>query len=464
MSPVSGRSSDLPSLRWLAAIWVVCFSLGLGYLALDPPYQSPDEPFQFLRAWTVSNGEMVAQIGGVDGHQPGGFVPDRLIESENLVTGDVRGNRTRRQDRAALAKAWEIPLEPERVHFARLPNTGGYSPLSYTGAALALRLLRCFDLPPLALFYGARLGNLFVWSLLVSAALWLVPTGRWLLGLLALTPMALFQAASCSADGWNHGLALLTLAWFVRLALQPGPLSRGEIGLALLLLFLAGLTRQIFVPLALLALMVPRSRFDGSGRRLAFLLGSGLAAALPAALWTHLTRFHLVPLRAEAIPEHQIQFALSNPLVVLQKIAATLPHGCHWLTEFIGALGWLDTPLPPGLIASFWGALVVALLLGPPGSPTPSLVQRLPPITAFAGSFVLVMYGLFVVWTPQAGALIEGMQGRYLTPLAPLLALALAGPLLRLPERALAVLSMGVALGLNAWALSALYARFWSPT
>lgn len=85
-------------------------------------------------------------------------------------------------------------------------------------------------------------------------------------------------------------------------------------------------------------------------------------------------------------------------------------------------LGWLDTPLPQGLIVSYWG-LLAWLALVPP-TPSQDLTGRQRGWLAIAAlSSILVLCSLAYLWNFVGDPIIGGLQGRYFIPIAPLVGL-----------------------------------------
>lgn len=450
--------------RHALAFAVVALLLGLAYGAILPPFEAPDEPPQFYRAAMVAEGSFLARRDYRQERYVGEEIPARLIQIEHTWPAAQRGHPEKKVTVADWQKLWEVqPLDRHLRHFAVVVNTATYSPLSYVGAALAMRVAFALQLRPLAVFYAARLGGLLAWICLVTLALAILPLGRWLVALLALTPMSLHQAAAVSADSWNHGWLLLTFAVLLRVALSPdGPVRRAEVWTVLALLFGTGLLRQTFVPLALVAFLMPRHRFENRGHQWAFYLGAGLAAALPALAWTLANRENVVWQNPELLPEAQMKFLAEHPLHLLRTLPATLAeHGMRWAREFVGCLGWLDTALPAWFVGGFWVLILAAALLRTPGEPRLPFSGRVPLLLAFGAMVLLTLTALFVLVTPPTSPTIEGIQGRYFTPLAPLALISLTWRGIPASERAQAALVLGAACVANICALTILCARFW---
>ncbi|MGD0783359.1 MAG: DUF2142 domain-containing protein, partial [Candidatus Aminicenantales bacterium] len=145
---------------------------GLLYVFATPPFQSPDEPQHFYRAYQVSElGVIGRKTAGEAAPRAGGLLPRSLKRVADLALDDVPHNIGRYVDPAAVKAALAVPLAPGDREFLEFPTDVLYSPIPYAPQAAAIALGRLFQAPPLVLLYLARVFNLAVWILLVGAAL-----------------------------------------------------------------------------------------------------------------------------------------------------------------------------------------------------------------------------------------------------------------------------------------------------
>lgn len=109
------RLSGLDPARVFA--WVA-LPVGVLLVALTPPFQVPDEPNHFARAFQVSDGGLVAQRTA---DSVGGVLPRSIGEAATIVMGRVPFNPDVKQDLDAWARAVAIPLLPRdrAAHSAR---------------------------------------------------------------------------------------------------------------------------------------------------------------------------------------------------------------------------------------------------------------------------------------------------------------------------------------------------------
>jgi uncharacterized membrane protein len=454
---------------------------GLLLVFVTPPFQVPDEPAHFLRIYQVATAAAaVRRADGVLGFE----MPESLPRLADLCVAGLVNHPELHLPPGTLGAAWRLPLAPERRAWLPATKLSQHSPFPYLAAAAAVALGRLLALPPLALLYLARLGNLAAALAIAWAAVRIAPVQRWLLALLALTPMAMFLRSSASADALTNALALLLVACLLALALRrapqhagadraaalsaahPGvgaargttsagqesaprpagggrgvagaPISGGRVSWLLVTAFLLAAAKEAYCLLALLVFLVPPEPLPASAgapwrhaarRRAAFLWAGGLAALLVGAglSWWVAHRIATLPAPFAGVePITQLRGVLAAPMHFAGLAAADYSQNAEmYAVGFVGNFGWLDTPLPFPLVI-LWGCLLLAAAVSA-SDPALALAawQRCWAAAVLAASLLAISLALYLVWTPLGADFVQGMQGRYLLPLAPVAALLL---------------------------------------
>ncbi len=129
-------------------------------------------------------------------------------------------------------------------------------PTVYFPQAFAMGLLgRIMDAPVLVIYYTSRILDLLGYLLLTFIAIRLIPFGKWILTVLALAPIAVYQASTVSPDAYTNGACFLFIAWVLKLAFQENKINWKQlwitIGLTALLLMVK-LNAAFLLPLLLL--------------------------------------------------------------------------------------------------------------------------------------------------------------------------------------------------------------------
>jgi uncharacterized membrane protein len=426
---------------------------GLLLAFVTPPFEVPDEPAHFFHVYQVA--AAAAAQPGPDG-AIGFWLPaslPRLVELSRV--GEVAGHPDRRLPPGLLAAAWRLPVAPERRVFVPAGLLSPYAPVAYLPAAAAVAAGRLLALGPLALLYLARLGNLAAALAVSWAAVRFAPAQRWLLALLALTPMAMFERSSAAADALTNALALLLVSCLLSLALRrspPGGDAAGE-GVAgaaaeapgspaggpawsaatarqaawlLAGAFALAAAKGVYFLLDLLIFVVPPSVLGSARRTAALWAGGAAAAAAGAGLSWWVTRGYVAhgPPRPGLQPMMQLRQALGAPLRFAGLAAVDyLHHGLRYAAGFIGNFGWLDTPLPRPAMA-IWGLLLLAAALtGGDAGLALAVWQRWVAAAVTAATMLLLSLSQYVLWTRLGADFVDGLQGRYFLPLAPAAAL-----------------------------------------
>lgn len=427
---------------------------GLIFALLVPPFQSPDEPNHFMRAWQVSEGQFFPEHAE---NRLGGMLPASLSEvcdTFNFLKNDP-GARLNPQ---TLWNTLAIPLQAENRQFTDFANTAIYAPTAYIPQAAAIALLRPLGATPLQLLYAARMANLLVWMLLVSATLRLMPFMRDALAAIALLPATLCIAASANADVLTNGLC-----WFLIAALLAKP-SASSFYEKLLPAVLVAANKLIAVPLLLTGYF---SRLDR--RTVAILCLSGVLAAI---FWGRLAQQWFIPydaydpafrdtqtLNSGVDPARQMAFVVENPVffikICTESILQALPS---MAAHFVGKFGWEKNYLPTGWILLLWGMLAAVLFSEKNALSARQRWGMGGVLFLYVGAFAVTMYAL---WHAVGAGHIQNWQARYFLPVVPVAVLCLGGGFLAQWKTKVALLVPAILILGNIAMAYYIWQRFW---
>ena len=429
----SGRTLD-GARRWLTPerFLVIAGSLaGLAFAFVTPPLEAPDEPAHFFRAFVVSEGRLLPEVRIIDG-QPiaGARIPRSFFRMQDAVgRWELPFHPERKFDPADALAELSKPLAPDDREFHNFGAPSMYAPIPYLPQALAIAAGRAGGLSPLALLYLARVANALCWVLGMWLAIRTAPVFKWVLTLLALSPMSVFLAGSASPDVVTNWLSFLVVAASLRAAFGADALlRRAEIWRLVLLSFFLSLCKQVYFVLSLLLLLVPARKVRGAPRR-ALLLAALVALQLAVSSgWAYLAIKGHPSIQSGSNPAEQLTLVLEHPLRAIGVLLRT--HGVYanfYLSSFVGNLGWLDVPMPSWLIVSYlFVAIITSTFYGLPRGTLKGTHRMLLLFTAAAAWSMILGYH-YLIWTKVAAPVIDGGMGRYLIPLSPLAFLAIAG-------------------------------------
>jgi uncharacterized membrane protein len=404
--------------------------LGIPLVFLLPPFQAPDEPGHFFRAYQVSEGRwVVPAVNGVCG----GDLP---VSVRAIVQPFVHliFRPTQKTTRAVIVQTMNIPLEAGEREFVPFDQVI-YPPVSYLPQALAIRIGRAVGAPPLWLMYFARLANLLCFCALGCASLAIAPAFRRPLMLILVMPMMLFLAASVSGDVLTDSLAMLLCVMVLRACFDVTVLGRSKmIAIGLVCLALA-LTKLAYFPLIGLAVLIPSSRFGGGPGKSIFLILLFALTILAELIWITRTAGLHAQVRPEAEPHQQLAIMLRHPWIFPGVVWRTfLRDGWDLFLGLFGLkLGWLDTKVAGPIIPLY--PLILLASLWPnsadPSKPPPRFSATTILLCA-GGALAAVVLLNYLFWNPVGDRWIDDLQGRYLIPIAPALIMLLGWWMMRI--------------------------------
>jgi len=342
-------------------IFIILASIfGFLFLIVTPPFQVADEYHHFYRAFHVSEGNFLAEKKG---NLVGGMLPLSLTTTAANVSQNIPFHSENKQTINDILSVMNIPMDYSKKGFVHFPNTALYSAIPYLPQSIGINFGKIFDLSPLICMYLGRLSNLLSWIFLVFISIKTIPVFKWVLLLLALTPMSLFQASSLSADAFTNGIAFLFIATVLRYTFDETEnmhFTKESLFVLLLLSMLLTLSKNVYIVTLLLVVLIPKKRFHSLKAHfvfvsLLFLFNASLFLGLSSLannLW--------VNLRPELIvsPPDQIMYILDKPIEYCLVIITTFINYLSInLDQFIGVLGWLDTPLPSIIIFLYFNPL-----------------------------------------------------------------------------------------------------------
>jgi uncharacterized membrane protein len=433
------RALQFVMARPVAAFVILSLLFGTLTIALTPPLEGPDEPAHFLRAYAISVGEILPVTADEHGRK-GIFVPQRLHQGYALFERAMFkvGKAKDFNYRDVWAKYFALPSRDNAgpAVFQLYWGSEGYTPIAYLPQIAAALGARLADLDFVGTLLSMRFAGLLAMTAVTAYAIAIAGRLSWAFVAIAMLPAALYGRSVVSADGAALAYTMVVAALCLRAA-TDGERRPWERSLFMTVCVLSKPPQLAFVLLEFMTR--PFRQWPRHWRTLALVIVPGLLAAplwvvavsadagawrlyhntdVPAEHFSFLWKLHFML-------EHPLHF----PLAVLTSLRWTRDY---WL-QLIGILGWLDTWLQYWVYPVVTLALVTAFLVPMQAERSTRLrIAWVAGLTAFA--YWLTIYLIFfLIWTPIASIEVEGVQGRYLLPMLPAVALALSALLRRGP-------------------------------
>jgi hypothetical protein len=325
-----------------------------------------------------------------------------------------------------------------------------YSPALLLPQALVLRFLGlALRFPALPVYYAVRFIGLLSYLLLSWLAVRFIPYGKWLLAILVVAPMALFQASTISADTISNGIGFLFIGCTLAIA-NKKELAWKEWGALIILVALLFLAKVNLVFLALIPfLLITPSKFK---MKYGYVLLGFITLVLfliEVGGWNIIAYSKFTRALQGADPRQQVLFILSSPLLFIKIISLDVWNNTlAYMQGWVGVYGYDYWPVP-GLTYLLYPLAVIASLRQDSAIPTPNKRTRIVLAVLFVVGYLLTITSLYIAFTPVKSLVVAGVQGRYFTPVMPLLLLALVG----LPFRAKIHIPVAVPISLATAAL-----------
>jgi uncharacterized membrane protein len=394
---------------------------GLLFVFVTPPALVGDEPNHFFRAWQISEGHF---IGERRDDLSGGWLPESVLATNRKLVGEIEMNTDVKFDTRLISELRQVPLEPEKRVFERFPNTVVYTPAAYVPQIIGIFTGKLFGVSPLSMIYLARIFNLFFFIGLTFWAIRIIPVQKWVLCLLALTPTSVFQVASASVDAFTFGICFLTIAVFLSYGLgEKEKLSSVDLLKIFALSLLAVLSKQAYILLPVLFLLIPRRKIGSTAKYLLVFSALLIVCLAAVAAWSAAVKTIYLPYRVDIPinPDEQLAVIFRNPLnFIFIAVKNYIFNFGYYLKTFFGQLTWLDLYVPVYLIA--FNCIVIAASAALDKDSKTKIPKYYEFIfgAVIVGTAFIVSALLYMTWSPIGGSTIEGIQGRYFIPVAPL--------------------------------------------
>ena len=413
---------------------VIWLTTGLLCLVFIPPNSTPDFCMHYYRAYEISEGHLFS--APMPGETYWEF-------PENVPPAYFQLN-------PELSYVFEnagLTVDPETMTAQNISFMAVYTPLPYLPSVVGLLVAKPFTMNTWALIYASRISSFLICGALLFVIVRATPAAKPVIALTALLPLCVEIGAAQPSDITTM-CALFGLFAYV-FWLRAGARRVSLVVLTVLLLVVA-LVKVVYLPVCLLALLVPKESFPRPGK-VVILVVLAVVCAAASLLWVRAVSVFLIESNPGVDSAAQVQGMLNDPLGFVAVLGRTIVvRWRYWLLElFGGSLNALNvvvpTPVPVAMALVFafacvrsclWNGLDGGTALaadGSPGGNEPSACpsacvrgwERVLLLFIFLVVFLLTLTSLYVQWTPVANDIVVGFQGRYLAPILPFLVLAL---------------------------------------
>lgn len=372
---------------------------------LTPPFQSPDEMAHFKRAYTLSQGQFFLDKRG------DGLVDKSLIDFEkNYNTFPFHYDQ--KNSFSLEAKSRAIHWSYEQINIS-LVNTAVYFPIAYIPQAIGIKIgtlfnLSIFETYKIAKFSSIVLCLLFIY--LANKTFPITPLGYFFLSL----PMAIFQISSTSTDGILFSLSMLCGALLYKGIYKGSDFNIKDLFILCGVFFILSTNKMNILPIFILLVLACNMSKIRCGYRFSFI------TLMLIFSWILFSYIHFSGdfNQGGVTVSDKIKFYLENPtqfLIIFYNTFTSIESIEEYIKQFIGVLGWLDTPLNYNkyIFITIIGMLIFFSGLKKISSFKIFCIN----LFAFFSVVFITFLLLLLTWTPLTENIIHGIQGRYFIPL-----------------------------------------------
>lgn len=448
--------SDLEDC-FLNKVFLVTFlAAGCLYLAVFPPNSVPDEIYHFQASYKYSDILLGQEVGS----------SEIIIRNEDKLLFEDQEVEVSLERYEGVVDNFSLFASEDGIATTEVMsvfNVSDNPPQTKFASVIGLTLGRLFGLGAYPAYYLGRLFNLLAFAVMVYFSVKITPVGKNVFRVIALLPMTLHLAASYSYDPMIISMSFLFVACCLKAIYEKGAIGKKLLIALGVLIFLIAPCKIIYSCIVLLVLLIPKERF--SSRKLSIVIKGGLLiigvtgivllrfstfAAIFGFLLTPAASVITVPsgtatsggvtsveLGAESLDVrgndtghfYTISDVLADPLGIIELYIVSFGDiGAWYLESAIGhSLGWFQESIIASDLIPI--AFIIILLVA-------SLKSSDEKWEIFGKLRVALIGIVMLVWILASASMllghtfvsdphINGVQGRYILPVLPLLLLAL---------------------------------------
>jgi uncharacterized membrane protein len=398
---------------------ILAFIFGLALIFLQPLGSGNDEETHMARIFEMSLG-------------PQFLIPNSYFNGNGIPSSFRQISYRQRSflepvTWEQIKKSIEYPIISK--DYITYQTRATYSPLNYLGQAIlmgvVIRINNAFSLG--LMYYALRLSYLLLYIILVYFGIRLIPSGKWVVFVLALAPMPMLQASWISADSVSNGLTFFLVAWVLHFANKTTKLNWGNLLVMLLLVCMVSSVKLNNLPIILMLFLIKPNQYPKKWVYYAFWVVSLSLLVFLVLKW------NMIAWNSDAVrrgvegtsPINLIAEVLSKPFQFLFDLFSYVNHSiANVIPGWIAMLGYGYWAIPPVIFYIFPLTLLCAILADF-NSPFMKPQHRLALLLVFS----ILFFGTFALRMILGDAMEKQVSthGRYITSIMPLLFLALVG-------------------------------------
>lgn len=429
----------------LTVFLILCIPIGLFFALNTPAMWAPDGGAQVARVFQIADGGFDAQYINHDhGVGYGGEVPVNVNNLKNLelsylaksgIPGAERENKILTSEEKTQIKTINDQKISKQKILISFINTAAYSPIAYLPSVIGVKLGMIVNLTVGHTLLIAGLLGFLVYLISVSYTLFTLRSSqlKWVIMVVALLPLAIFQTTVITADSLLMSIGILFSGLIIKALFSDMKLSIADKCLLYLSVLILPQLKSVYFPLIFLILLIPKNNWRKKKYYWLWLISALVISTIGFGYWSLLSsgvaasaglvRGDTLWVYGDAsIQEH---FILTHPLGFLHAIVNSVIYQSNfYINTYFSWLSFAYLPIPG--IAQVAGFMALGLSVFLSGIIRAKKTTTIALISILIIVVLLIFTVLYVTYSLPRNSYVEGIQGRYFLPITALAIVATA--------------------------------------
>ena len=440
--------------RYEILFTLITISFGLTFWLIITPMSVPDETIHYEYSFQLSN-----KIMGEKDHL--------VFDEEYQNYGSFAGHQNISAAYERFIKKINRPLSLDNKIVKMNYDIDDSYTICFVPQALGITVARLLNWNMLRTFYLGRLFNLIFYIICVYIAIKKTPVHKVLFGILATIPIFIQQAASFSYDCYINGLTFDIIAFLLKWMNQEEKIDIKEFIFVFIVNMMIAPIKVVYGLFTFLYWFVPEKQYGSKKNKIIGTLIITAPAMYELIVLLFPLAFRIIRKAFEAVFVNRIiaennthslnltspfkeegeiytfSYVTSHPVEMFKMFVRTVRYNLKvWFYGSFGrALSGNSLILPTYLVHATLAILLVSALRDETFKNTIWFRITIILLCIFAG--LMMVGGMLVSWTEieqdvveaYGGPIIQGIQGRYFSPLLPYLFLILNNKKIRIPKK-----------------------------
>ena len=395
--------------------------LGLIYNFLLLPYMSPDERTHIDMTYRYSNDLLGIEYTGSD------ITITKRMDDTKV---ELLENPSLTNYYTVYQHVFEGVQDDSLVVTNATTNT--YAPMFvYFPAVVGMTLARLLGFGTIPMLMLARWCNLAFFAICIWFCMKKLPFGKMALAVIALFPMTIQQCNSFSYDAVITSVLFLFSTYIICMTYEDKPLKMTDVAIVSVLSALLVYGKSgVYLPVCLAALLIPTKKFGSLWKKLVSagsLMGIALLSYINRNSGT-VTQVLTTTAETSAVGAttgnavdmgYTVGYFLQDPWKLIQMLANTVADKTEFYLESIVGqkMGWVEIEISRVVFIGFLILFLISMLKVRGEKQYVTGGQKWWISIVCLLSVGMILMGMLLTWTPFGYVSIEGVQGRYFTPL-----------------------------------------------